>query len=125
MKKVEVVLKTSALETFRESAAHLGISEYDVSEVRRCPSIAVREHGRVYRGHEYTLDLLSRLKVEFTVVDEDAKRVAQNLLTLIAPDSVAISTLDELISISPSAGHSVLDSRTRRGISEINGIISH
>lgn len=124
MKKVEVVMKTSALETFRESAAHLGISEYDVSEVRRSLSIAVKELGRVYRGHEYTLDLLSRLKVEFTVVDEDAKKVAQNLLTLIAPDSVAISTLDELISISPTVGHGVPRSRTKRGVSEVNSIIN-
>jgi nitrogen regulatory protein PII len=89
-------MKSSALDTLRESAARLGISEYDVSDVRRSPSFAVKERQRLYGGQEYTLDLLSRVKVEFAILDEDAKQVAQNILTLVAPDTIAISALDEV-----------------------------
>ena len=122
MKRVEVVMKSSALDTFKDSATRLGISEYDVSDVRLSPSLAVRERRRLYRGQEYTLDLLSGVKVQFAVLDEDAKQVAQNLLTLVAPDSIAISAIDEVISMSTSASDSVPRSRTERGASEMTSI---
>ena len=124
MKKLEVVMKSSALNRFRESASSLGISEYDVSEVRLSPSPAVQERRRVYRGQEYDLDLLSGVKVEFAVFDGEAQPVARNLLTLVAPDSIAIYALDEVISVSTSAGP--IDPplhRTERGASEMIGII--
>ena len=122
MKKVEVVMKSSALDTFRESATRLGISEYDVSDVRLSPSFAATERRRFYRGQEHTLDLLSRVKVEFAIFDGDAKPVAQNILTLVAPDSIAISSLDEVISMSTSAGDSVPRFRTESGASEMISI---
>jgi len=122
MKKMEVVMKSSAFDTFRESATRLGISEYDVSDVRLSPSFAAAEPRRFYRGQEYNLDLLSRVKVEFAVLDGDAKPVAQDLLTLVAPDSIAISALDEVISMSSSGEHPVPLSRTQRGASEIASI---
>ena len=65
MKRVEVVMTSSAFHTFKDSAAHLGIGEYDVSDVRLSPNLAVKERQRLYRGQEYMLDLLSRVKVEF------------------------------------------------------------
>ena len=125
MKRMEVVMKSSALDTFKDSAARLGISKYDVSDVRLSPSLAVKERQRLYRGHEYTLDLLSRVKVEFAVLDEDAKQVAQNILTLVAPDTIAISALDEVISMSTSSGSSAPRSPTERGVSNITTVIHH
>jgi nitrogen regulatory protein PII len=121
MKKMEVVMKSSGFDTFRASATRLGISEYDVSDVRLSPSFAVAERRRFYRGQEYNLDLLSRVKVEFAVFDGDAKPVAQALLTLVAPDSIAISVLDEVISMSSSADHAVPLSRIH-GACEIASI---
>jgi nitrogen regulatory protein PII len=122
MKKMEVVMKSSAFTTFRESATRLGISEYDVSDVRLSPSFAVKERRRLYRGQEYNLDLLSRVKVEFAVFDGEAKPIAQDLLKAVAPDSIAISALDEVISIATSPDHSVLLSRTQRSASEIASV---
>lgn len=122
MKRMEVVMKSSAFDRFRESATRLGISEYDVSDVRLSPGFAAEERRRFYRGQEYNLDLLARVKVEFAVYDEDAKPVAQNLLTLVAPDSIAIFALDEVISISTSAVHRESLPRTEHSASEMMGI---
>jgi len=122
MKRVEVVMRSSALDTFRESAARLGISEYDISEVRLSPSSAVKERRRLYRGQEYTVDLLSGVKVEFITSDAEARPVAENIITLIAADSIAISSLDEVISMSTIAGQPVPRSRTDRGDCEIAGV---
>ena len=124
MKKLEVVMKSSAFNTFREYAPRLGISEYDLSEVRLSPGFAVRERQCLYRGQEYSLDLLSRVKVEFAVLDEDAKPVAQHLLTMLAPDRIAISTVDEVISMSANVGPVDAVSRTERGASQV-APISH
>lgn len=125
MKRVEVVIKSSALDAFKHSAASLGISEYDVSDVRLSPSFAVKERQRLYRGQEYTLDLLSRVKVEFAVFDDDVKRVAQNILTLAAPDSIAILALDELITMSSKSGEKTARSRTEQGDSEMCAVMHH
>jgi nitrogen regulatory protein PII len=100
MKKLEVIMKPAAFVTFRASAARLGISEYDVSEVRLSTRVAVAEGRRCYHGQEYDLELLSRIKVEFALFDEKAKPVAQDLLVLVAPDTIAISPLEEVVSIS-------------------------
>jgi nitrogen regulatory protein PII len=122
MKRVEVLMKSSFLDTFKDSATRLGISEYEVSDVRLSPSSAVRERRRRYRGQEYTLDLLSGVKVEFVTYDEEARRVAENILAEIAADSIAIFSLDEIIRISTIAGHRVSLSRTERGDYEIANV---
>jgi len=103
MKRVEVVIKSSAWDSFIEAAASLGIFEYDVSEVRLSPRVASKERRRLYRGQEYTRDLLPGIKLEFVAGDEDARQVAENLVHLVAPDRVAIFSLDEIISITSPA----------------------
>ena len=125
MKRMEVVMKSIALDAFKSSAASLGISEYDVSEVRVSPSFAMKERQRLYRGKEFTLDLISRVKVEFAVFDDDAKRVAENILSLAAPDRIAILALDELITMSSSSGQTVPRSRTEHGDREVPIPVHH
>jgi len=107
MKKLEVVMKSSAFDVFTNSAAGLGISGYEVSDVRVSPTAAFQERRRLYRGHQYAVDLLSRVKVQFSVVDEVAKALARELINLLAPDSIAISTLDEIVGMPASANHTV------------------
>jgi nitrogen regulatory protein PII len=125
MKRVEVVMTSSALDTFKSSATSLGISEYDVSDVRLAPSVAVKERQRLYRGQQYTLDLLPRVKVEFALLDEDTKPIIQNLLTLVTPDSIAIFLLDQLITMSPSVGQRGARSRSERGYTELPNVVHH
>jgi nitrogen regulatory protein PII len=118
-------MKSSALDTFKESAPQLSISEYDVSDVRLSPSLPANERQRLYRGQEYTLDLLSRVEVEFAIFDDDAKRVAHDILTIAVPDSIVIFALDELITMSSSSGQSVSRPRTEHGEREAPSIVHH
>lgn len=119
MKKMEVVMKSSAFDRFRESASRLGISEYDVSDVRISPSLVVKECRRLYRGQEYTLDFLPGVKVEFVAFDEDAREIAGNILTLVAPERIVIFPLDEVISMSTSSVHAAPRPSSERGAPEI------
>ena len=117
MKRVEVLMKSSALDTFKECARRLGISEYDVADVRLSVSCANKQR-RIYRGHEYTLDLVPGVKVEFVAFDEDAREMAENIFTLVAPERVVLWPLDELISIPATALHIVPRSSTDSRASE-------
>lgn len=118
-------MRSSSLDTFTESAAAWGISEYTVSDVGLSPGFAVKERKRLYRGTEYNPDLLARVKVEFAVFDEQVQRLAQEVLTLISPDSIAISPLEEVISMSSIAGHRVPRSRTEQRSSEVVTVMHH
>lgn len=115
MKRVEVVMKALAFDTFKDAAGSLGIAEYEVSDVRL--SFATKERRRFYRGQEYTVDLHSGIKVEFLASDEDARTVAQDIFTHVAPDSIRITPLDEIISMPTGAvyaGRSSSPSATAR-----------
>ena len=123
MKKLEVVMKSSGFDLFKEFAPRLGISEYEVTEVRISPSAAIPEGRRLYRGQEYTADLLSRIKVEFTVIDQAARSIARDILAMLAPDRIAISTLDEVLSTAVGVQHNLSIAPAERGTSEIPRVI--
>lgn len=98
MKRIEVVMNHLALDAFKQSAAELGIVEFDVSQVRRA-SAQHAERQRLYRGQEFTVDLLERSKVEFAVCDDDATRIVHELITAVRPDSISIFKLDTMVSL--------------------------
>jgi hypothetical protein len=91
--------------------------------VRISPSAAIPEGRRLYRGQEYTADLLSRIKVEFTVIDQAARSIARDILAMLAPDRIAISTLDEVLSTAVGVEHNLSIAPAERGTSEIPRVI--
>jgi nitrogen regulatory protein PII len=98
MKRIEVVMNHLALDAFKQSAAELGIVEFDVSQVRRA-SAQHAERQRLYRGQEFTVDLLERSKVEFAVFDDDATRIVHDLIEAVHPDSISIFKIDAIVSL--------------------------
>src|ERR1700730_8844856 len=96
MKRIEVVMKNPALDTFKHAAAELGIAEFDVSEARRSNALH-QERQRLYRGQAYTLDLLAKTKVEFAVLDQDAERIVHTVMTTVHPDSISTFNIEELV----------------------------
>jgi nitrogen regulatory protein PII len=123
MKKLEIVMKHSGFDLFTDLAPRFGISEYDVSEVRISSSAAISERRRLYRGQQYTVELLSRIKVEFTVIDQAARSVARDILATLAPDRIAISTLDEVLDTSAGAERNLSISATEPGACETPRVI--
>ena len=117
MKKLEVVMKSSAFDLFKESATGLGISEYDVSQVHLSPSSSFRKRQRLYRGQEYREDLSARVKVEFALADAIAKPVAREIVSMLAPDRITIATV-EVIDMAAGADQAVSAANADRTTSE-------
>ena len=67
MKKMEAVIQPSRLDAVKESLHEIGIQGMTVSEVRGHGR--QKGHSEIYRGHEYTVDLLPKIKVEVVLPD--------------------------------------------------------
>jgi nitrogen regulatory protein PII len=94
MKRIELVIDPVALDRFTEVAKELDLSDFDVTEVRRTLPASIRQRQRLYRGHEFVLDLVERLKIDLTVADDAAMPIARELIESIRPESIAILKLD-------------------------------
>lgn len=68
MKKIEAMIKPFKLDDVRESLSDLGISGMTITEVRGFGR--QKGHTELYRGAEYMVDFLPKVKVEVVVPDE-------------------------------------------------------
>ena len=69
MKKIEAIIKPFKLDDVREALAEIGINGMTVSEVKGFGR--QKGHTELYRGAEYMVDFLPKVKVELVVQDED------------------------------------------------------
>ena len=67
MKKLEAIIKPFKLEEVRESLTALGIEGMTVSEVKGFGR--QKGHTEIYRGSEYTVDFLPKIKIEVVIAD--------------------------------------------------------
>ena len=73
MKKIEVIIKPFKLEDVKDALVEIGItgmSVYDVKGYGR-----QQGHSELYRGAEYVVDFLPKIKIEVTVSDEMVDKV--------------------------------------------------
>ena len=77
MKKIEAVLRHYKLEAVKNALHQAGVQGMTVSEVRGFGR--QRGHKETYRGAEYTVDFLPKVKLEIVVDDADAARVIQTI----------------------------------------------
>ena len=104
MKRIELVIDPGAFDLFRDAAKDLNLADYDVTEVRRTLPASSRERQRLYRGHEFVLDLVERLKIDLMVADDAAMQIARELVESVRPESMAILKLEQaLVAASPAA----------------------
>ncbi|MDT8339616.1 MAG: P-II family nitrogen regulator, partial [Sulfurimonas sp.] len=68
MKKIEAVIKPFKLEDVKDALAEIGITGMTVSEVKGYGR--QKGHSELYRGAEYVVDFLPKIKMEM-VVDDD------------------------------------------------------
>jgi nitrogen regulatory protein PII len=69
MKKVEAIIKPFKLEEVKDALSEIGIDGMTVTEVKGFGR--QKGHTEIYRGSEYTVDFLPKIKVEI-VMDDDA-----------------------------------------------------
>lgn len=67
MKKIEAIIKPFKMEDVKEALAEIGIEGMTVSEVKGFGR--QKGHTEIYRGSEYTVDFLPKVKLEIIVAD--------------------------------------------------------
>ena len=77
MKKIEAIIKPFKLDDAKEALTAAGIQGITVSEIKGFGR--QKGHTEIYRGAEYEVDFLPKLKLEIVVVDELADKVERAL----------------------------------------------
>ncbi len=75
MKRVEAIIKPFKLDDVKEKLASIGIKGMTVSEVRGFGR--QKGHTEIYRGAEYVVDFLPKIKIEFVVSDTQVAEVVE------------------------------------------------
>ncbi len=78
MKKIEAIIKPFKLESVKEALTELGIEGMTVSEVKGFGR--QKGHTEIYRGSEYALDFLPKVKLEVVVPEAMVERVSQAVI---------------------------------------------
>ncbi|MFN3814477.1 MAG: P-II family nitrogen regulator [Aquificaceae bacterium] len=77
MKKVEAIIKPFKLDEVKDALVELGIGGMTVTEVRGFGQ--QKGHTEIYRGTEYVIDFLPKVKIEVVVKDEDVEKVVETI----------------------------------------------
>ena len=78
MKKIEAIIKPVKLDDVREALTELGITGMTVSEVKGFGR--QRGHTEVYRGAEYAVDFLPKVKIEVVLPDDQIERTVEAII---------------------------------------------
>ncbi|MBI5141213.1 MAG: P-II family nitrogen regulator [Nitrospirae bacterium] len=73
MKKIEAVIKPFKLDDVKEAVTQLGVHGMTVSEVKGFGR--QKGHTELYRGAEYVVDFIPKIKIEIVVADDMAEKV--------------------------------------------------
>src|SRR6478752_3182241 len=72
MKKIEAIIKPFKLEEVKDALAEMGVEGMTVTEVKGFGR--QKGHTEIYRGSEYTVDFLPKVKLEIVLADDLASR---------------------------------------------------
>ena len=79
MKKIEAIIKPFKLDEVKEALAKQGINGMTVSEVKGFGR--QKGHTELYRGAEYVVDFLPKIKIEILVSDQQAGVAAETIIS--------------------------------------------
>ena len=102
MKKVEAIIKPFKLEDVKDALAEIGIEGMTVSEVKGYGR--QKGHSELYRGAEYVVDFLPKIKMEMVVADKDVQAVTAAIVEAartgkIGDGKIFVSAIEEIIRI--------------------------
>jgi nitrogen regulatory protein PII len=75
MKKIEAIVKPFKMEDVKEALAEVGVEGMTVSEVKGFGR--QKGHTEIYRGSEYTVDFLPKVKFEIVISDERVQKAVE------------------------------------------------
>jgi nitrogen regulatory protein P-II 1 len=102
MKRIEAVIKPFKLEDVKDALAEIGITGMTVSEVKGYGR--QKGHSELYRGAEYVVDFLPKVKMEMVVADEQVDAVSEAIINAartgkIGDGKIFISDVNKIIRI--------------------------
>jgi len=78
MKKIEAVIELSKLDEVQDALEEIGIDGMTVCEVRGFGR--QNRHTETYRGREYTVDFLPKVKIDLVVVDQNTEQAVKVII---------------------------------------------
>jgi nitrogen regulatory protein P-II 1 len=102
MTKIEAIIQTSKLDTVKDALHEVGVEGMTVLEARGHGR--QKGHTEFYRGREYTVDLIPKIKIEMVVADEMAEKIVQAISTAartgkIGDGKIFLSKIDDAVRI--------------------------
>ena len=79
MKKIEAIIKPFKLEDVKEALSEIGVQGMTASEVKGFGR--QKGHTEIYRGSEYTVDFLPKVKIEVVVGDDQVQSVVDAIVS--------------------------------------------
>jgi nitrogen regulatory protein P-II 1 len=102
MQKIEAIIQPSKLDSVKDALVEAGISGITILEARGHGR--QKGHTEFYRGREYSVDLLPKIKLEIVVADTMVERAVEAIVSTartgrIGDGKIFISKIDEAIRI--------------------------
>ena len=102
MKKIEAIIKPFKLEEVKDSLAEIGIEGMTITEVKGFGR--QKGHTEIYRGSEYTVDFLPKIKIELVVAESKIDAAVSAIIRAaktgkIGDGKVFVSTINDAVRI--------------------------
>jgi len=105
MKKIEAIIKPFKLEDVKDALTSIDVTGMTVSEVKGYGR--QQGHSELYRGAEYVVDFLPKIKIDIIVKDEDADAAIEAIVNSaktgkIGDGKIFVSSIDKVVRIRTS-----------------------
>lgn len=102
MKKIEAIIKPFKLDEVREALSEIGVSGLTVTEVKGFGR--QKGHTELYRGAEYVVDFLPKVKIEIVVGDDAAEAAIDAIVKAartgkIGDGKIFVTTVEQVVRI--------------------------
>ena len=102
MKRIEAVIKPFKLEDVKDALAEIGVTGMTVSEVKGYGR--QKGHSELYRGAEYVVDFLPKIKMEIIVTDDMVEQTTATIVEAartgkIGDGKIFVSDIEQIIRI--------------------------
>lgn len=102
MKKIEAIIKPFKLDEVREALSEVGVTGLTVAEVKGFGR--QKGHTELYRGAEYVVDFLPKIKIELVVADEAVEPAIEAIIKAartgkIGDGKIFVTTVEQVVRI--------------------------
>lgn len=102
MKKIEAIIKPFKLDEVREALSDIGVSGLTVTEVKGFGR--QKGHTEIYRGAEYAVDFLPKIKIDIVLADEMVERAVEAIIQAahtgkVGDGKVFVSPVEQVVRI--------------------------